>query len=323
MSRLKKALIIILSSFLILSIIPYFFPISTPKEEKVDLPFSNSFRSNIEGVDLHYRVWEPESEIRNKILMIHGFGGSTFSWNKTVEALVDENYLVIALDLPGFGYSERKFGFNHSQESRSKIVSSLLSKVDRELDSSSSHVKWTLLGHSMGGGTALATAVYYPEKVENLALVSPSAFSQNSKALNILIKYPPFSRALKAFIHINTMNPEQIESLLTRVYGRDPSEYEVKGYLNPLRQPDTPATLVDMIKTSSSLNEEELRQVKVPVLAIWPIRDEIVPVSEAKRLKESIYGMKISTIDSQSHLPMETEPSEFNRILIDFLLEKN
>jgi hypothetical protein len=59
-----------------------------------DLIFDNSAFLMVDGVKLHYRIWQTSSDIRlGNILLIHGLGGSTFSWRLAASELADSGYM--------------------------------------------------------------------------------------------------------------------------------------------------------------------------------------------------------------------------------------
>jgi len=170
---LKRIALGILSAFVILSILPYLIGVSKPEDLSVmGLPFNESRFENIDGVSIQYRQWLPDQQpIKGKILLIHGLGGSTFSWRNNIPALRDAGYMVVTADLPGFGYSDRSGGIDHSQKNRSKILWVLLDQIDSTLSPETASMDLVLAGHSMGGGTAVAMTLEHPDQTKALVLV--------------------------------------------------------------------------------------------------------------------------------------------------------
>ena len=98
-------------------------PLSEASAQLPDKPFANSQYVEVDGIVLHCRTWNPQAEqYLGKVLLIHGLGASTYSWEQTADALSQAGYWVIAADLPGFGYSSRQSGLDHSQKRRSSIA---------------------------------------------------------------------------------------------------------------------------------------------------------------------------------------------------------
>jgi len=326
----RYIIIIILAVFIFLNILPYLLPVSDGEACMTNLPFGESEIKEVDNVAIHYRLWIPNEDIKGKILMIHGLGGSTFSWLQSVEPLLEEGYVVVAADLPGFGYSDRTPGQDHSQKARSKLIWELTKIIDSEINENDndpkkqvkfSDLKWTLAGHSMGSGTIAAMAMEKPENVSSLIFVAGAVFDHNPGRRNIFFKYPPVQRWLKVILHNYAIQPERIKSFLESAYGREPADYEVDGYLNPLQQSGTSNTMIDLIKTAKNEPVENLSGTDIPVLGVWGENDTWVPKSEGQKLKEILPDMQLEIIEDAAHCPMETHPEEFNSIILKFLSE--
>jgi len=321
---LKRTLGILFIIFLVVSVVPYALPTSNPAEYSVKNPFNESNYEIVDNTLIHYRQWPPQSsELKGKIMMIHGMGGSSYSWLLTVQPLLEQGYMVVAVDLPGFGYSDRRQGINHSQSSRSHMMWQLIDNVDKKLQGDSRLLQWYLVGHSMGGGTVAAMASDYPDKTKAVILVAGTLSENNSFQYQTLLKYPPVRRWIEVGLYMVAIQPKRIESFLTSIYGRAPTESEMKGYLIPLKQPGTPSTMIDLILTSKNEPLEELANSGVFVTGIWGSEDTWVPVSKAEKIRELIPGFEYRVIEGSSHCPMETHSYEFNRILADILDENN
>lgn len=159
----KRISISLLVLFTIASFTPYLIPIKL-YEVNSDNPFEDSKFININNTKIHYRTKTPDNiDIAKKVLMVHGLGGSTYSWRNNVETLRSNGYLVVVVDLPGFGYSDKSKGINHSQKNRSVLLWSLLKDIDESLSSEVKDMDWILVGHSMGGGTVAAMTMEKPD----------------------------------------------------------------------------------------------------------------------------------------------------------------
>lgn len=319
--RIRKISIALLSVFVFLLVFfhffPYLLPVSSPESDYVDLPFEESRRETIDDVSLHYRLWIPQGDIEGKILMVHGLGGSTFSWIQSALYISEQGYLVAAVDLPGFGYSDRTPGMDHGQKNRSSLLWGLAEIIDEKTNLH--NLKWVLTGHSMGGGTVAAMAFSKPEKIHSLVFVAGALFDNNPGRSSAFLKYPPIQRWVKAFLHLYAIHPKRIESILDSAYQRPPYDFEIQGYLEPLKQPGTPNTMIDLVKTAKNEPVKNLANLDMPMLGIWGENDTWVTVEQGYRLLEIVPGMELRIIESAGHCPMETHPEEFNEIIKDFL----
>lgn len=315
----KRILISLFIIFIIISIIPYLVPIKTNTIDN-SKPFAESKYQDINNIKIHYRTWLPkDTDIKGKVLMVHGLGGSTFSWRNNISDLVDKGYMVVAVDLPGFGYSDKSAGIDHSQENRSKMLWSLLDNLDLSVIDNSKDLNWTLIGHSMGGGTVTAMAIDQPSKTDSIVLVSGALFDNSPKFVSSVIFYPPVKRGLKVALGNYIINYKNIENYLSSAYGRAPNKEEVLGYLKPLRDTGPLNFIGDLLLTARSEPVEGLRNSDVHVLYVAGEKDTWVPKEQAVTLKKIVPRVDIITIKNASHCSMETAPDEFNNILDSFL----
>lgn len=102
------------------------------------------------------------------LLLIHGLGTSAKSWTKNIPVLA-EDYRVIAIDLPGYGKSDKGY-YNYSMSWNAQVLKEFLDALNIK--------KATFVGHSMGGQISLHAALAFPEKVENLILIAPAGFEK-------------------------------------------------------------------------------------------------------------------------------------------------
>ena len=316
---IKRIVISLIILFIIMSILPYIFTVQLYdlNDEK---PFKESVYENIEDIKIHYRLYNPlESIAKGKILMVHGLGGSTFSWRNNVKYLEDQGYLVVTVDLPGFGYSDKGQGIDHSQANRSKILWNLLDKIDKSLEENEKELDWILVGHSMGGGAVSAMSMDKPEETEKLVLVSGALFDNNPSRIPDLICYPPIKRAIDVIYSNLVLTNSRIETFLSSAYGRDPSKEEVEEHLIALRLSETPSFIPDFLKTAKSNLIDKLENNKVPILFITGENDTWVPREQYEKLKEIIPRIKLEIIKDAAHCSMETHYEEFNKQLLKFI----
>ena len=312
-----KVFLSLLVFFITVSTVPYLVPVTTASSER-DSVFPESAYAEIDGILLHYRLWEPASaSVKGKVLLVHGLGSSTFCWRNNVEALTAEGYLVVAVDLPGFGYSDRKSGMDHSQENRSRLLWQLLDLVDQTMEPKDDG-SWNLVGHSMGGGTVTAMALQNPGRTRSLVLVD-GAVLINTNFFGFLKYYPPVGRWVEVLGRNVLLKKAKVADFLASAYASTPSDADVEGYLQPLLLDGTEGAFADMMRTSTSISESAFKELAVPVAAIWGGKDSWVPPEEADRLKALFPDMSLDVIPDAGHCCMETHPALFNRYLIEAL----
>jgi 2-hydroxy-6-oxonona-2,4-dienedioate hydrolase len=292
----------------------------SPVQEK---PYENSQFVKIDSATFHIRVYnEGIKDRKGKVLLVHGFCGSTFCWRHNIAALVDAGYLVVAIDLPGFGYSDRNLHVNQSNSGRAHLIWALLARIDQY-----DKKKWNIVGHSMGGGTVEAMALMYPDRVETVTLVDGMTFIRNQNmegAFITMSKMKGTNQILVSLAKQNIISYNSMERLMKKVYGRPLDSAEMKGYMDPLTIKGSAASVINIYA-----NAHEIRHLHadglldLPVLVIWGKKDRTIHLRTAKKLKRNVPTIDLEVIPDAYHAPMETHSAQFNAILLKFLNANN
>lgn len=320
--RMKKVLkwigIVLLGMILLASIVPYLVPLSRSEDVTKIRPYDNSMYYEANGAVVHYRLFLPATEsVKGKILLVHGMGGSTYSFEKTVPELTAAGYMVVAADLPGFGYSSRPEEFDHSQKSRSALLWGLVDEVDETSPEGFGAEGWHLGGHSMGGGTVAAMAVDREDSTKSLILID-GALLENDRG-GLLFSIPPVTRWIQVALEHYVIRAVNIRSFLESAYGKEPTEEQVSGYLDPLSLPGTARGAAQLLRTSENIPLEELSRLSLPVTAIWGENDSWVPLSDTDRIRDVLPQLEVEIIEGAGHVPMESHPEAFNAALLSAL----
>jgi pimeloyl-ACP methyl ester carboxylesterase len=286
-------------------------------------PYENSHFQKIDSATFHYRVFNEAGKSRKgKVLLVHGFCGSTFCWRNNIDPLVRAGFMVVAIDLPGFGYSDRNLFVNQSQSGRAKLIWSLLSHIDQE-----DKGDWNIVGHSMGGGTVEAMALMNPDRVKTLVIVDGMIFIRNQNvkgAFVTLTKMKGYNEVLVSLAKQNVISYNSMARLMKGVYGRPLDAAEMKGYMDPLQLPGSAASVINIYA-----NAHEIRHLHadglldLPVLVIWGKKDKTLRLKNGKKLKRNVPTINLEVIPEAYHSPMETHPQQFNTLLLDFLNAHN
>lgn len=320
---LKRVLAFILIMLIILSVFPYLVPLS--KEAALSLPYENSALFTAGETTIHYRTYAPQGDsYLGYVVMIHGLGGSTFSYEQNAPTLAAQGYYVITLDLPGFGYSSRKSDEDHSQKHRAELVWQCLDQVEAQANTTSvakTPIRWHLAGHSMGGGTVAAMAYQEPERTESIIFVDGALFENDRGGLGDinLFSIPMIERWVQVALEHVIINEKRIQTFLESAYGQTPTDEQVTGYLKPLKVEGTARAAASLLKTAENLPESALATITTPAMAIWGVDDQWVPISQTKRLNNLMPQLEIIAIEGAGHCPMETHAEIFNEFLLGWL----
>lgn len=289
-----------------------------PQVKAENKPFENSHFIETEGVKLHYRLYEPEGEVRGKILLVHGLGGSTYCWRETAEPLRREGYLVVSVDLPAFGYSDRSSGLEHSSEKRAEWLLGLLDHLEE--NKIKGDIPWTFIGHSMGAKSVTKMAQKRVEETAGLVYIGGAIYNDPPQLFGDVAKYQPFELLLKASIDKIILSSKIMERALNSAYGRELTEEEIEAYVKPLQRQGTARAWFDVLKSNSPA-PKDLSQFDIPALLVWGEKDSWVPPEDGKRLVDEMPEARLEIIPGEHHMPMVTAPDQVNEIIIEFIGE--
>lgn len=270
----------------------------------------------INGVDVHYK--EAGSGERAFILL-HPFGGSTYSWREVMDDFTQHGR-VIAYDRPAFGITERPMPENwqenpYGMKANVELLRGLLDALGVE--------KAVLVGNSAGGGVAVAFALEYPERIDELVLVAPGVgggFGPQFPAWALPIMWTPQMR------HLGPLLMRDYQESLPRTIEREwfdqtkLTEEIRETHLQVLRTQNWDRAFYELTFAPAY---PELRPL-LPQLAMSAL---IVAGSE-DRLIRSWYFEAISTeipentlkfIPACGHVPQEECPAEFMEVVIKYL----
>ena len=286
-------------------------------------PFENSHFAVVDSLRFHYRIWNADiKKPKGKILLIHGFCGSTFCWRNNYDTLVASGYKVVAIDLPGFGYSQRSPTLNQSQSNRGRLIWKLLEIID-----GNDTTKWNIVGHSMGGGTAEAVALINPGRTRSLTILDGMIFIKNDNVnMSVvgLVNHPLYKKMLLSYTEHSYLSFNNFRRELKGTYGFLPDTLTVNGYWEPLQIEGTAETVVNLLANSNEIQHLDASELsRLPVLVIWGKKDRTIRLRNGKKLKRAVPTIELRVIPNARHMAMETNPETFNAILVEFLNRNN
>lgn len=240
------------------------------------------------------------------ILLIHGFASSTYTFRKIVP-LLKKQFSIIAIDLPGFGRSEKSSSFVYSFENYAKVMLACLEKFNL----SNVHI----VAHSMGGQIALHMARLAPEKVNRLVLLCSSGYFKRAKKLLIYSSYLPlFEKMVYYYVH-----RKEVKDYLKNVFFNKTliNDEIISEFSRPLTEKGFYKSLIRLLRhREGDLLPNELQKINVPTLLIWGEEDRVVPMHVGKRLVKDLPNAQLITYEKTGHLITEERPEPiFKNIL--------
>lgn len=300
----------------LLMILPYFFSIQERELPQDYKPYNNSEFLISYNTHIHYQTWKPETDsIKNHIVLIHGFSGSTFSFRNNIDTLVNNGNIVVAIDMPAFGYSDKSEEANYNDTIRLELIQQVLTKI-------SPNKKWVLIGHSMGASIIGAFASRFPENTNKLVFIDGPAFDNTQEepsVINKLALFPPIKQWAEVIGKRKFANYNSFNELLSSAYSQQPQQLDVLGYLQPFYYKGSASAIFNMSANSgyAKINKNQLS--KFPMLLIWGEEDQWIPISTGQEFKEQNPSIKFENIKKAGHCSMETHANEVNAKILNFL----
>jgi pimeloyl-ACP methyl ester carboxylesterase len=298
-------------------ILPLVIPIPPAGETRParDLAYPGSQFIEVDGLEVHLLQ---AGSGGLPLVLLHGFGASTFSWRE-VQAPLAADRLVVAFDRPAFGLTERPmppYADNenpYTAAAQVKLTISLMDALKIE--------QAVLVGNSAGGTIALLTALEHPERVAALVLVDPAVYAGGGAPswVQPLLMLPQVRRIGPLFVrNIRSWGLD----LLTTAW-HDPSRVTpeiIEGYTRPLHVENWDRALWELTLAGQETGlVERLGEVKMPVLVITGDDDRIVPTADSIRLAGEIDGAELAVIAACGHVPHEESPEAFLDAVEGFL----
>jgi pimeloyl-ACP methyl ester carboxylesterase len=250
--------------------------------------------ARIGGLDTYYTL----QGAGRPVVLLHGWGTSSQSL-LGVAATLAEGFHVLAVDLPGFGWSDPPPVAWGSAE--------YAAHVEGLLDETAVGPA-AVLGHSFGGRVAIRLAASRPERVTRLVLVASAGIRRArrprdyvrlgvTKLLNGCLRLPLAGRLARP----------AAARWRERVGSRD---YKAAGRMRP--------TLVRLVNEDLA---PLLPRVEAPTLLLWGDRDEEVGKAAVLTMAGMIRGARLRVFQGAGHFPFQDQPAEFGRALASFLRE--
>lgn len=274
-----------------------------------------------------YRIHYVEQGEGPPIVLIHGFGASAFHWRYNIPEL-SKRYKVYALDLLGFGWSEKAMIEYDSMVWMDQVVDFLKEVVKEPA---------VVVGNSLGGFTALAVGASLPEKVTGVVVLNsagqfgdadPKATESEDNPLQKFILKPlkeAFQRVVLGFLFWQAKQPARIVSVLKSVYinSSNVDDYLVESITQPASDPKA-GEVYYRLMTRFMSNQRKytldslLSKLSCPLLLIWGDLDPWVGPTKAMKIKEFYPNTTVVNLQA-GHCPHDEVPELVNKALLDWL----
>ena len=279
-------------------------------QEENALPYENSHFFTYGDYELHYRAVMHEGLYKGRIMFIHGFGQSSFSWENMASEMSAKGYDCYCVDLPNFGYSTRETADMELLD-RELLVEKLMLSIAPE------HT-WILAGHSMGGAVAINVAQSVDVQKLMLFCAAPVADMGDmsgmmampimGKMVNFVFKYlTKIDFLMKIVVYMATANLEYTKN------------YNLEGVTAPLQLDGTGDGLCVLMQHQRPTDLEGAKNIDCPVLIVNAEKDMIINDTMKQQISDAFPKAEHYLVAGGGHICIEDRAEELSGVAYEFL----
>ena len=315
MKKLIKGLKIFLAIlFVLFLVIILVFGYSDRPFDELKSKYADSASSfiSVDGMDVHFRD-EGNKNDSIPIVLIHGTGSSlqTFdAWSDSLKV----SHRVIRMDLPAYGltgpFPDRDYSITHYTAFINDFLKVLKIK------------QCVLVGNSLGGQIAWNVTLEQPDKVSKLILIDASGYPLKSKSVPVAFKMAkiPVIKNLLTYVTPRFL----VRSSVENVYF-DKSKVTdalVDRYFELTLREGNRQAFVDRLNSPKEKKSfHKITSIQQPTLILWGKNDLLIPVDNAYKFHKDLPNDTLVILNDSGHVPMEENPAESLKSVIDFLIK--
>jgi len=259
------------------------------------------------GVEWHYA----EAGAGEAVVFLHGLPESWFSWHHQI-AEVSGQYRVIAVDLKGYGQSDKRDG-DYSRQGVANELIALFDTIGLE--------KFSLVTHDWGTLIGDFVASTIPNRIVKYVRMQCPVMKADPA------NHPQF--ALWRNQDFATSMMSDARAFVTRVYERRTvqkiSEEDMEGIILEFSRPGiaeaVPRYFRDFAVESEEVRRERFRKMTFPVLVLQADRDPGQPLWYFEGIETVFPDVKLQVVENAGHFTELEKPEEVSKAILDFLSE--
>jgi pimeloyl-ACP methyl ester carboxylesterase len=250
----------------------------------------------------------PPGPDTDTFVLVHGFGAWSFTWRHWTPELARRGHVVL-VDLKGFGTAPHPDDGAYAPRDQAELVHRLILELDLH--------RLTLVGHSLGGGIVLLTALLMADdpgiashRLRRLVLVASAAYRQPFPPFMAVERWPLLGRAL-----VRGVGASRLVRWTLRSVVHDPDAVtagQIAGYAGPLDSAEARRTLLESARQVMPADLDAVTrrygEIDVPTLLLWGREDPAVPLWVGERLEEELPRATLEILEECGHAPMEEMP---------------
>jgi pimeloyl-ACP methyl ester carboxylesterase len=255
------------------------------------------------------------------LVLLHGFGASLGHWRKNLPALAEAGYCVYAIDLLGFGSSDKP-SLPYSLDLWQELV--------RDFWHDRIQQPTIFIGNSIGALLSLMLVANSPDLAAGGVLLNcAGGLNHRPSELSFPLRLVmgTFSRAVNSawigpFLFDRIRQKPRIRSTLKQVYGnREAITDELVELLHaPSCDRGAQQVFASILSAPPGPRPEDLLpQVRHPLLVLWGEADPWTPINRGREYAHYSDRVKFVPIPNTGHCPHDERPDIVNPLILDWL----
>ncbi len=270
---------------------------------------------NVDGARVHYQEFGDAT--KPAVVLIHGYTASVYVWKTTAPMLAEAGFRVIAVDLLGFGYSEKPSWFDYSIQGQARMVSRFMDRLGIG--------RATVVGSSYGGAVAATITLDNPERVEKLVLVD-AVINDDLKSHPILklVSFRGIGEVLTPFLSDSkALMRYRMHGTLAKANHHMITDDRIENIRRPLHAADSHHSLLATSRNWSANHiERDAHLINQPTLIIWGEEDHVIPIKNGYKLHKEILNSRFVILKDCGHVPPEEKSEIFAELVSEFCHDK-
>jgi pimeloyl-ACP methyl ester carboxylesterase len=250
---------------------------------------------------------EAEEKDKPTAVLVHGFASAIEAWSPVIPAL-SKTHRVIALDLKGFGWTDRPEG-DYSPDAQARIVLDLMEKRGV--------ARAALVAHSWGSSVALAATLKAPDRVTKLALYDAWVYEDQLPTFFHWARADGVGEALFGLYYKERADERIALAFFDKKFV---TERLIEDVDAALERPGTVAAALAAVRGQRFADmEAKYRTVDKPTILLWGREDIVTPLRFGEKLVRDLPNAQLVTYARCGHFPMIEAMTTSNRDLVAFL----
>ena len=244
--------------------------------------------------DARVRYVDVNKEGKAPVVLVHGFAASLNTWGGIIPVLTAQGHRVIALDLKGFGWTDRPRG-DYSPEAQGELILGLLEHLEVK-------EPVAIVAHSWGSSVALATILQAPDRFRRLVLYDAWVYAEQLPTFFLWSRTAALGEVLFALFYKEQPGIKISGAFYDKTIITEALVEDVEAQLD---RPGTRAAALAAVRGQRyELVQDRYSEVDQPTLLLWGREDQVTPLWVGEKLVRQLPNAELEVFGQCGHFPM-------------------